>query len=173
MLSATRLYEYFNSTKVQFGDLFRVAFLRSIFISIPLRYNLEIRERRAEANSPPISIPLRYNLERLSGVMGICRPPISIPLRYNLESWIQASLLASSAISIPLRYNLEIRKQASQVAKDNFNSTKVQFGAPNWSRASRLSYFNSTKVQFGVFNKNWAATMFSISIPLRYNLENT
>ena len=75
-------------------------------------------------------------------------------------------------ISIPLRYNLELYAQDGRPLSPHFNSTKVQFGDTDHQiRADSLCHFNSTKVQFGVAQNGLSPVGLSISIPLRYNLE--
>ena len=55
---------------------------------------------------------------------------------------------------------------------NHFNSTKVQFGVSlSKPPIFPLNYFNSTKVQFGDRQIETADLNNLISIPLRYNLE--
>ena len=76
----------FNSTKVQFGVCPDIEAVRTPHISIPLRYNLECRDRDRSTDVLRISIPLRYNLEWFTINERDAGFAISIPLRYNLEA---------------------------------------------------------------------------------------
>ena len=101
------------------------------------------------------------------------RPGISIPLRYNLESDF-ASFFPTRITyfnSTKVQFGVSIRSKL-RIKRRYFNSTKVQFGEKGKAEMSlRASNFNSTKVQFGDTFEVGDLIPFSISIPLRYNLE--
>ena len=98
---------YFNSCKVRLGALLRATREQGKSISIPLRYDQEMRKKHEDSKIELISIPVRYDQEKRIKKLEADFEEISIPVRYDQEQLAQMEVYYD---------------------KQHFNSCKVRLG---------------------------------------------
>ena len=76
-------------------------------ISIPLRYNLEVKDQYKRLKSFAISIPLRYNLEPRPIILIEYKTSNFNSTKVQFGDPFAIRYSKANNISIPLRYNLE------------------------------------------------------------------